>query len=200
MSNYRRITNLNIIGKFLERLATEQMRRHMEKLAYFGPLQSAYLALHSTDTAITRAMDDLLSSKASKSPCSASLDIRAAFDTLDHRCLLERLKVLIGFDITVLQWLGSYLVGWEQFSGVASCRYCTVKLFSSVQQGSVFGPLQFSTFTKPVGNLVSTFCIRYHEFAEDEQLYAVIDMTSTTGLATLSACADAVIDGTSEAI
>ena len=38
MSMYRPITNLNTVGKILERLAMEQMRRHMERSPNFDPL------------------------------------------------------------------------------------------------------------------------------------------------------------------
>ena len=84
--------------------AMKQMRRHMENLPNLGPLQSAYRALHSTKTAMTRVVSDLLSATASKSPSVLlSLNISPAFDTLDHHRLLERAKDLFGFDSTVLQ-------------------------------------------------------------------------------------------------
>ena len=108
--------------KILERLAMNQMRRHMENLPNLGPLQSAYRALHSTETAMTKVVNDLLFATASISPSVLlSLDIRAAFDTLDHHRLLEWAKDLFGSDSTVLQWCCLYLVGREQFVGVTSC-------------------------------------------------------------------------------
>ena len=120
MSNYRPITYLTTIGKILERLAMEQKSCQMENSPNHGPLQLAYRALHSTEMAITRVVNDLLSAAASKSPfILLSLDISAAFDTLDHYRLLERAKDLFGFDSTVLQWLGSNLVGREQILSVA---------------------------------------------------------------------------------
>ena len=68
MWNYRPIANLNTIGNILERLAMEQMRRHMENSPKIGPLQSAYRAFNSTETAMTRVVYDLLSATARKSP------------------------------------------------------------------------------------------------------------------------------------
>ena len=53
MSNYRPITNLNTIGKILEHLAMNQLRRNMESTSNGAPLQSAYRAFHSTETAMT---------------------------------------------------------------------------------------------------------------------------------------------------
>ena len=129
ISNYLSITNIKTIRKILERHAMKQMRRHMENSPNLGPLQTAYQALHSIETAMARVVNDFLSSSASKSPSVLLLlDIRVAFDTLDHHCLLERAKDLFGFDSTVLQWLGSYLVEREQFVGVASCHFLNGKV------------------------------------------------------------------------
>ena len=75
-----------------------------------APLQSAYRAFHSTETAMTWLVSDLLTATDNKTPSVLlSLDVSAAFDTLDHRCLLERSRTLFGLDDSVLRWLESYL-------------------------------------------------------------------------------------------
>ena len=62
MSNYRPVTNLNTIGKLLERLAQAQLRKKSSKVQPIesstnaAPLQSAYGALNSTETAMTRVV------------------------------------------------------------------------------------------------------------------------------------------------
>jgi len=54
-------------------------------------LQSAYYAYHSTETAVTKIINDLLLAVDSGQPSVLlSLDISAAFDTLDHERLLQR--------------------------------------------------------------------------------------------------------------
>ena len=112
MSNYRAITNLNTIGKLLERLAQAQLRKHIKSSTNVAPLQSAYRVLHLTETAMTRVVSDLLSTTDSKTPSAfLSLDISAAFDNLNHRRLLDRSTELFGFADTVLQWLSLYLAG-----------------------------------------------------------------------------------------
>ena len=142
---------------------------------------------------MTRVVSDLLTATDSGSPSVLlSLDISAAFDTLDHRRLLAQAKDLFGFDCVVLRWLASYLAGREQFLVVGGCRSRTVKLSSGVPHGSGLGPLLFSIFTTPVGSLISTFGICYHQFADQTQLYTVIDAKSSTRLAILSSCANAV--------
>ena len=140
----------------------------------------------------------MLSDTASKSPSvQRSLDISAAFDTLDHQRLLERVMDLFDFDSTVLQWLGSYFIGREQFVGAASCHSRTVKLFSNgkivLRRTAGLGLRAAACHhLHNTGRQPHLHGIRYYQFADDTQLYSVIDTTSPTGLATLSTCVDAV--------
>ena len=158
MANFRLITILNTIGIILERLAMTQMRSHMGNSPNLASQQSAYRALHSTETAMTRVVSDLLAAIDSGSPSVLlSLDISAAFDTLDHRRLLERAKELFGFDCVVIRWLALYLAGHDQFAVVVGCRSRTEKAVPGVTQVPVLGQLLFSIFTTPVGSLISTF-------------------------------------------
>jgi hypothetical protein len=193
LANYRPITNLNTIGKILERLAKNQLQEHLRLSPNLNTLQSAYQSLHSTETAMTKVVNDLLTATDSGKPSILlSLDISAAFDMLDHTRLLQRATELFGLDDNVINWLKSYLTGRTSYVSFRNCRSSIVGCNTGVPQGSVLGPLLFSIFTSPVGHLISSFNISYHQYADDTQLYTSVDPSSSTDITRLSSCAEAV--------
>ena len=85
LANFRPISNLNTIGKILERLALSRIFPHISKSPSFSPLQSAYRKFHSTETALLKLTNDIMESiDSGKITILAALDMSAAFDTLDH--------------------------------------------------------------------------------------------------------------------
>ena len=58
-ANYTPISNLNTIGKIIERICLVRMLPHISSTGNFSPLQSAYRKRHSTETALLKILDDL---------------------------------------------------------------------------------------------------------------------------------------------
>ena len=69
----------------------------------------------------------------------ALLDLSAAFDTIDHHILLERLRITMGLSGTVLSWFESYVTGRSQ-SVIVNCLQSSI-----FERGSVLGPVLYST-------------------------------------------------------
>ena len=111
LRNYRPVSNLASISKVLENVIAAQLTSHMKAHDLYENHQSAYRCHHSTETALIKVHNDLL--RALDNGCGVFLvllDLSAAFDTLDHDILLDRLDSL-GMSGTVLQWMDSYLRG-----------------------------------------------------------------------------------------
>ena len=80
----------------------------------------AYRTLHSTETALTYVTNDILSSIDKRnSVFLVLLDLSAAFNTVDHKQLLERLEKRVGLSAQVRDWVVSYLSSRYQFVSVA---------------------------------------------------------------------------------
>jgi len=105
-SSYRAISNLDFISKILERLFLARIQPHITSSPSFNQLQSAYRRHHFTETSTLHILDSiLLSCDSGKSTIVFSLDLSAAFDTVDHQILLSRLNTSFGISDTTLSWL-----------------------------------------------------------------------------------------------
>ena len=107
LSNYRRISNLSLISKMIERVVKTRLTDHLFAHNLLNPHQSAYRRHHSTETSLLYIHDHLVTDIGSqKLSCLCILDLSAAFDTieLDHDILLTRLSSWFGIHGSVLNW------------------------------------------------------------------------------------------------
>jgi len=118
------------------------------------------------------------------------LDLSAAFDTVCHQTLLQRLQTEFGVSETALSWIRSYLTDRKQFVKLGQHKSPETKLEVGVPQGSVLGPLLFADYCSPATDVIaSPHGVRYHQYADDTQLHLAMraDITAS-GLSVLAEC------------
>ena len=116
LQNFRPISNLTFVSKLIVKAVALQLNDHILRHHLDETFQSAYKAFHSTETALVRVHNDILTAiDNNKTVILLLLDLSAAFDTVDHSILLSRLSSRFGIKGTVLAWLRSYLTSRKQY-------------------------------------------------------------------------------------
>ena len=143
-----------------------------EKSGNTEPLQSAYKRNHSTETALLKVKADILQATDNQRVvCLVLLDLSAVFDTVNHQLLLNRLKYRFEFGGVILDWIRSYLSERKQRIAIGDVQSDVVELSQGVPQGSVLGPILFSLYTSPLGDISFQHNENFHAFADDQQSY-----------------------------
>ena len=94
------------------------------------------------------------------------LDLSAAFDTIDHGILLNRMKHSFGIRDKTLMFY-EYLEQFEQVVYVCGCQSYLSLLSYNVPQGSVLGPVMFILHTQPLSDVIDRHSGPHHLFVDD---------------------------------
>src|SRR5664279_5551605 len=145
VESYRPISNLSVTSKLLERLVCKQLVAYLKNGDLLPDLQSAYRPNPSTETAILKVMSDILQSlDAGNLAALVLLDLSAAFDSVDHDTLIQRLQTSYGLDGTVNNWFASYLRDRVQHVRLSATSSLPSAVNYGLPQGSVLGPISVS--------------------------------------------------------
>ena len=175
-SDYRPVSNLSFLSKLMEWAVYQQLGNYMAITNMSEKLQSAYKVAHSTETALIKVKNDILMSLDNKQvTCLILLDLSAAFDTVSHKLLLNHLKFHFGITGVVLKWLEEYLTGRHQWVvlGESADQVMSEKvtLKQGVPQSSILGPILFTLYTSPLGDICRSHNVMFHSYADDQQNY-----------------------------
>ena len=159
--NYRPISVVPVVAKVFEKMIASQLNIFLEHHHLLHTLQGAYRHGRSADQILIYAVDTV---DAGDCVCAAFLDLRKAFDSLDHCILLGRLQKLEVTGVE-LRWFTDYLSGLMQ-RVKQNDRYSDWGLvLGGIPQGSALGPLLFLIYVNEMPSQVRHGCLL--QFADD---------------------------------
>ena len=99
IDNYRPISILPVVSKILERAAQQQLVDYLESRGLFCRYQCGFLRKYSTQSAITFLRDSIRRNMdAGQLTGAIFIEFRKAFDTIDHKILLDKLQLFGIYD------------------------------------------------------------------------------------------------------
>ena len=143
LENYRPISILPVFSKILEKVVYFQLYNYLENSKLLSPYQFGFRKNHSTTSAVVHLTDTVRKSMDKGKLTGALLiDLRKAFDTVDHQSLLSKLPYY-GIENTKLRWIHDYLSHRSQIVNYEGEKSKEEQILFGVPQGSILGSLLF---------------------------------------------------------
>ena len=127
----------------------------------------------STSIALLELVEEIVTANdRNKYTVGVFIDLRKAFDTIDHDLLLRKLENM-GIKGTVNNWLRSYLNNRKQYVALGNVSSSLSTVLCGVPQGSVLGPLLFILYINDICNVSKL--LQLILFADDTNLFRSSD-------------------------
>lgn len=144
--NYRPISILPILSKIYEMVIRNRMMLYLEKINFINKDQYGFQRNANTTAACLNLIEEIYKNIEQKhKTCSVFIDVRKAFDSVDHVMLIRKLEE-IGFKDKTIDIFKSYLFNRKQFVMIGDDVSSERVIKTGVPQGSILGPLLFIIF------------------------------------------------------
>ena len=173
LNNFRPISLLSIFDKIIEKVMHKRLYNFLEQHNILFHNQFGFRKNKSTSFAllqITERIKETIDDQ--KYGCGVFIDLRKAFDTVNHKILLTKLEHY-GIRGSSLNWFESYLSNRKQYVFFNGESSSLKDITCGVPQGSVLGPILFLIYINDLPNSSKFF--EFFLFADDTNIYYEAD-------------------------
>ena len=164
-TNYRPVSLLPQFSKILEKIFQIRLEKFIDRNNIISESQYGFRRNCSTNLAIIDVIEEITSSlDKKKKSVGIFIDMKKAFDTIDHDIVLNKLHHY-GIRGIVNEWIQSYLTNRTQYVQMKEYSSVLQSIKCGVPQGSILGPTLFLLYINDICNVSSILkCIL---FADD---------------------------------
>ena len=141
-TNYRPISLISNFTKIFEKVLKERILNFLKKNKIISEKQFGFIENSSTNDAVANVTKFIYDNLDNSSPTVIFLDLKKAFDTVDHNLLISKLKN-IGIRDIAKNLVASYLNHRTQYVRLNNVSSHSKIVECGVPQGTVLGPLLF---------------------------------------------------------
>ena len=169
LNNYRPISLLSIFDKIIEKIMHKRLYNFLGDHNILFNNQFGFQKNISTSVALIQITEKIKESIDNrKYGCGLFIDLRKAYDTVNHAILLTKMEHY-GIRGTALEWFKSYLNNRKQYVYINGETSQLKDITCGVPQGSVLGPLLFLIYINDLPNIFEV--LQFFLFSDNTNIY-----------------------------